>query len=160
MKQRKKLLVRAIIHSVHIDYFRGEECLLKYIYGRLFLKFNFYCKVYGKGREKNLNSEQRKRNRIMLQHEYAALDLTGSVWYWNVSDHLTKVHYMSSAICDEMLYLHFRLLFDTNNHHICGLTPHPSANTHICGNLLLIQNLFVFLAMRICWLFIDATRTI
>jgi len=67
---------------------------------------------------------------------------------------------MSSAICDEMLGLHFRLLFNINKHRICGLTPHPPANTHICGNLLIIQNLFAFAAMRICRLFIDATRTI
>jgi len=67
---------------------------------------------------------------------------------------------MSSAICNEILGLHFLLLFNKNNRHICGLTPHPPANTHICGNLLLIQNLFAFAAMRICRLFIDATRTI
>jgi len=50
MKQRRKLLVGAIIHSVHIDYFRGEECLLKYIYGRFFLHFTFSCKIDGKCR--------------------------------------------------------------------------------------------------------------
>jgi hypothetical protein len=42
MKQRGKLLVGAIIHSVRSDYFRGEECLLKYIYGRFFLDFTFF----------------------------------------------------------------------------------------------------------------------
>jgi len=63
---------------------------------------------------------------------------------------------MSSAICDEMLGLYFRLLYSINNHRICGLTPHPPANTHICGNLLLIQNLFAFAAMHICILFIYA----
>jgi hypothetical protein len=45
MKQKENPLVGAIIHSVHIDYFRGEECLLKYIYGRFFLYFTFPCKV-------------------------------------------------------------------------------------------------------------------
>jgi len=39
MKHRGKLLVGAVIHSVHTDYFRGEECLVKYIYGRFFLHF-------------------------------------------------------------------------------------------------------------------------
>jgi hypothetical protein len=63
---------------------------------------------------------------------------------------------MSSAICHVILGLQFRLLFNINNHRICGLTPHPLANIHICGNLLLIQNLFAFAAMCICRLFIDA----
>jgi len=50
MKHRRKLLVGATIHCVHIDYFRGEECLLKYIYGRFLLRFTFSFKVDGKCR--------------------------------------------------------------------------------------------------------------